>query len=96
MSEHNQKTLKDAINAMLDAYKLKGGILQSRINNKWADMMGPMIASHTKEIKIIGSTLYIYVDSAPLKQELMMARAKIVQRINEEMNENLVKEVIVK
>jgi|AntRauTorckE5430_2_1112549.scaffolds.fasta_scaffold07442_2 predicted nucleic acid-binding Zn ribbon protein len=93
---NNQTTLKDALKAMLDHYKLKGKLNQSRIRHQWEEMMGPSIANYTKDIKLYKGKLFIIIDSAPLRQELSYGKEKIRKVLNEQLGEEAIREVIIR
>ena len=58
--------------------------------------MGKTIANYTDKIEIINSTLFISTTVAPLKNELIYQKTKIIERVNEELGEKVIKEVVVK
>jgi hypothetical protein len=58
--------------------------------------MGKTIAKYTDKIQIHGQTLYINTSMAPLKQELLYQKDKIIQRVNEALGEKIIKEVVIK
>ena len=96
-SRHSdEQPLKEVLLKMLEVYKLKGKLNQSRVKSLWANLMGPSIMMHTSEIKVFREKLYVTIDSAPLRQELFMGRAKILKMINEELGEAYLKDVIIK
>lgn len=92
----NQVTLKEALKAMLEHYRLNGKLNQSRIRSKWEEMMGPSIASYTRGLKLANGKLYIIIDSAPLRQELSYGKDKIRERMNEALGEEAIQEVIIR
>ena len=58
--------------------------------------MGKTIAKYTEKIQVINHTLYITTHVAPLKNELLFQKDKIMERLNEILGEKLVREVVVK
>lgn len=96
MSRHNEKTIKQAIEELLDTYKLRGKVNEVRLINSWEKIMGRAISNHTREIHIANKTLYIKLDSAPLRHELMFSKDKIVKLINESIGENMIEDVVLK
>lgn len=96
MSKHNEHTLKDAINAMLKSYKLDEKMATNKLLNSWDSIMGKMIAKHTKDISIKNKTLYITLDSAALRNELVMAKTKIISLLNENAGKELVTDIVFK
>ncbi|TXB62343.1 DUF721 domain-containing protein [Phaeodactylibacter luteus] len=94
--EANETTLKDALKAMLEHYRLKGKLNQSRIRHLWEEMMGPSIASYTRDIKLYNKKLFIIIESAPLRQELAFGKEKICRNLNEALGEEAIEEVIIR
>lgn len=93
MSEYS---LGDALKQFLSQSRLKGSIQALQIENIWEDIMGKTIAKYTEKIQIHGQTLYINTSMAPLKQELLYQKDKIIQRVNEALGEKVIKEVVIK
>jgi predicted nucleic acid-binding Zn ribbon protein len=89
----NEITLGAALSQVLTHLKLDSGIYESKIQGKWAEVMGPMISKHTKTIYLKDGKLYITVDSAPLKNELFYSRDKIIEVFNKELGGQIIKEV---
>ena len=89
-------SLQDAIQQFLQKSRLKSGIQALRIEDIWEDVMGKTIAKYTDKIQIINHTLYITSSVAPLKNELLYQKEKIIERVNEALGEKLVKEVVIK
>ena len=58
--------------------------------------MGKTIANYTDKIEIKNSTLFISTSVAPLKNELLYQKEKIIQRVNEALGERVITEVVVK
>lgn len=89
-------SLQDAIQQFLQKSRLKSGIQALRIEEIWENIMGKTVAKYTDKIQIINHTLYITSSVAPLKNELLYQKEKIIERINEALGEKLIKEVIIK
>jgi len=89
-------SLQDAIKKFLDQSRLKQGMQSLRIEDIWEEIMGKTIAKYTDKIQVINHTLYITSTVAPLKNELLYQKEKIIERVNEALGEKLVKEVVIK
>ena len=92
----DEKPIKQVINELLNAYKLTGKIDELKIWNNWPDLVGVVIAKNTSKLQLKGNTLYIYVESAPLKSELTFHRSVILQKINAYFGTQIVKEIHIK
>lgn len=87
-------TLKEAIGDLLNAYQLRGKFNESFLITHWEKLMGNCIASRTTRIFVHSKKLYLQIDSAPLKSELLMAKTKMVELINREIGEVVIEDVI--
>jgi hypothetical protein len=89
-------SIGDALKEFLKKSKLKSGIQGMQIKEAWEKIMGKTIANYTDKIEIINSTLFIYTSVAPLKNELIYQKPKIIERVNEALGEIVISEVVVK
>ncbi len=94
MPRSNEQSLKDAIGSFLKTSRLSGKLANQKIIDGWEKIMGKMIAKHTVQISIHDKKLFLHLDSAPLKQELFYSREKIIQMLNEEAGEEVIKEIV--
>lgn len=88
-------SMADAIRQFLKQSRLKGSVQALQIEEVWASIMGKTIARYTSSIRIHGNTLYITTTVAPLKQELLYQKTKIIQRVNEALGEKVISEVVI-
>lgn len=88
-------SLGDAIQQFLKKSRLKGSVQALQIADVWEQIMGKTVAKYTESIKIYGDKLYVTTSMAPLKQELMFQKEKIIERVNEALGEKVIKEVVI-
>jgi predicted nucleic acid-binding Zn ribbon protein len=96
MSKHNEHSLKEVIDQMLRAYKLDDKLSERRLISSWEKVMGTMIAKHTKDLYIKQKQLYITLDSAALRNELLLAKSKIVSMLNNEVGTDVISDVVIR
>ena len=89
-------SLGEALRQFLNQSRLKGSIQALQIEDVWDQLMGKTISKYTDKIEIHGHTLYITSHVAPLKQELLYQKEKIMQRVNEALGENVIRDVVIK
>lgn len=89
-------SLGEAISQFLDKSRLKGGIQSLQIKDIWQNIMGKTISNYTKDLKIVKTTLYIETDVAPLKNELLYQKEKIIERVNEHFGKKVIEDVVIK
>lgn len=94
MSKHNEHSIKDAIELLLKTYKLDDRLAEKRLIGSWESVMGAMIAKHTTDIYIKHQQLFVTLDSAALRNELSLAKTKIVKMLNNAVGQNIINEVI--
>lgn len=85
----------NAIKGFLQKSNLKNGIRAVQIEILWEELMGKTIAKYTDKIQIINHTLFIHTTVGPLKHELQNQKAKIIERVNEALQENVVQKVVI-
>lgn len=95
MKSGNVHSLKEAIDNLLDFYRIRSKVVETDIVNSWELLMGKMIANHTTDIYIKGSKLFLKVDSSVLKNELSLMKTSILQRVNERAGKNIIDEIII-
>ena len=89
-------SLGDALKYFLNNSKLKGFMQAMQIEDVWEEIMGKTIAKYTDKIQIINQTLFISSTVAPLKNELLYQKERIIELVNEALGEKVVKEVVIK
>ena len=91
----NDQPLQEILEQWLKSYKHKKRFNQTRVAEAWATMMGPTISNYTQKIYIRGTTLYIKIEAAALRQELSYGKEKIKNNLNDRLGENVIKDVVI-
>ena len=94
MRKTNEQSLGDVIRQWLKHSNMEEKITEVRINASWEKIMGGDIQKLTERLVYRKRILTVYLRSAPLREELSMAKTKIAQMINKEAGSNVVDEVI--
>ena len=89
-------SIGDAIKKFLEQSQVRNGIQALQIDEAWEQIMGKTIARYTEKIQVINDTLFITTQVAPLKQELIFQKEKIIQRVNETLGQKLISKIVVK
>lgn len=74
-------------------YQLDERMRQKQVEQKWSEIVGDLIARHTSSVKLAESTLFVRVNSAPLKAELSYHRTVIRDKVNAFLGKDTIKEV---
>ncbi len=88
-------SLGEALRQFLEKSRIKNSIQSMQIEDHWLKLMGETIAKYTDRIEIKNGTLFIYTEVAPLKNELVFQKELIKKRINENLGDNVVKDVVI-
>ncbi|KLT66238.1 DUF721 domain-containing protein [Pedobacter sp. BMA] len=94
MRKPNDITMKDAVSKMLDVYRLRRKFDETSIVAIWPEIMGTAIANRTTQIYIRDKKLFIRIESSVIKNELVMVRQGIIQKLNEHAGSEVITEMI--
>lgn len=89
-------SIGEALKEFLKKSRLKSGVQALQVEEAWEKIMGRTIANYTDKIEIRNTTLFISTSVAPLKNELLYQKEKIIERVNEALGEKVITEVVVK
>ena len=94
MGRNNDKPLKEAIEQLLNVYKLRRKFDETSLIAAWPELMGRAVANRTSQLYIRERKLFIRIESSVLKNELMMIRSEIVKRMNEKAGSSVLDEIV--
>jgi len=93
---NNQSTIGAVLQQIIQVNKLQPGMDQIDVKEAWRQLMGNGVNTYTRNVVLKGSTLYVELGSAVLREELSHGKSKIVKMINEELGREVVKEVVLR
>jgi len=93
MSDHNTKSLGDAIKAFIASMKWEDKINEATLITDWEKIIGKETAKYTTDVKLKDGKLTITFKSAALRYELMMKKKLLIDRINSYFNTIVVKDI---
>jgi predicted nucleic acid-binding Zn ribbon protein len=94
MRKANDKSMKEAIEQMLNVYKIKRKFDETSIVAAWPEIMGKPVANRTKQIYIHDKKLFLRIESSVVKNEIMVMNSQIIEKINERAGSVLVESII--
>lgn len=92
----NDSPIGDILKQIISSNKLQPGIDQIQVAAAWKNLMGNGVNSYTRNIALKGSTLYVELTSAVLREELTYGKAKIIAMINAEFGREILSEVVLR
>jgi len=96
MRKSQTQKLSDVISECLRELQIDRKLKEVSIVSQWEELMGRTVAVRTDRIYIRNRILYIHVTSAVLKNELLMMRQQIINKLNENAGEKLVESMVIR
>ncbi len=87
------KPLKQVMNDMFKKYRLTGKFREKQLINSWDEIMGVSIAKRTSKRFMKDGILFVEITSAPLKNDLMLSKEKIIYLFEQELGEGILKDL---
>ena len=96
MRKSNTQTIASIIKDFLKEAQIEGKLKEVQVVNSWEELVGKAIAHRTNRIYIKNGKLYLHMNSSIVKNELMMHREGIIERINTNAGEEIIKEIVIR
>ena len=95
MRRNKTLTLREVLNDLIAEYRIGPRLREASVINLWSEVTGKAIASRTSKIYIRDGVLHVYLTSSVVKNELMMLREALRQRLNKDAGEEVVREIVI-
>ena len=96
MKRTEAKNIGQIINDLLKKENLDVALDEHRASALWPQIVGDGINRYTIRRDVKDGVMTVYLSSAPLANELMLNRDRIIQRINEALGRDIIREIIFK
>ncbi len=93
---NEESPISDVLKQFISQNKLEAGMDVVNVREAWKNLMGNGVNNYTTEIQLKGSTLYVALSSAVLREELSYGKEKIIKMINEELRKDVVTNLILR
>jgi len=90
------KPIKNIIENFVEQKSISDGIFNVKVQKAWENAVEKKILDYTKEIYVKDEVLYIKVSNPILKQEILYSKQKVINLINEELEKDLIKKIVLK
>lgn len=94
MRKPNDISVKEAIDKLLSVYKLRGRFDETGIVAHWPDLMGTAVANRTTKIYVYQKKLFVHIESSVIKNELLMVKSAIIQKLNERAGAEVIADMV--
>jgi predicted nucleic acid-binding Zn ribbon protein len=89
-------SLAEAIKDYIDEMKLGGKLSEVGIINSWEEIVGKAISSRTTRIYIKDHILYVHLNSSVVRNELLMLREVLREKLNAKAGTEVVKDIVLR
>ena len=79
---------------MLQVYKIKRRYDETGVIAAWPELVGKSVANRTKELFIHDKKLFLRIESSVIKNELVLMRLQIINKINEDAKTVLIEDIV--
>jgi predicted nucleic acid-binding Zn ribbon protein len=89
-------SLAEAMKDYIKEMHLEGKLNEIGVINSWEETVGKAIASRTSKIYIKDGVLYVYLNSSVVRNELLMLRQALKDKLNEKAGAEVIRDIILK
>jgi predicted nucleic acid-binding Zn ribbon protein len=89
-------TLAEAVNDYIKEMNIGGKLSEVTIINSWEEIVGKAISSRTTKIFIKDHTLYVHLNSSVVRNELLMLREALKERLNKKAGSEVIKDIVLR
>ena len=89
-------TLAEAIKDYITEMNLGEKLDETAIINSWEEIVGRAISSRTSKIYIKDHVLYIHLSSSVIRNELMMLRESLREKLNEKAGKEVIRDIVLR
>lgn len=89
-------TLAEAVNDYIKEMNLGEKLSEVGVLNSWEEIVGKAISSRTTKIYIKDHILYVNLNSSVVRNELLMLREVLREKLNQKAGREVIKEIILR
>jgi predicted nucleic acid-binding Zn ribbon protein len=94
MRKSNAQSLGEVLREYLREKNMDRKLKEVDVVQSWENLLGKTIAHYTRNIWLSKKILYVEISSSVVKNELVMMREEIRQRLNQEAGEEMVEKIV--
>ena len=96
MRRNETRPIGEVIKECLDEWNINQTLKEKRLVSQWGDIIGKTVAVRTKQVYIKDRTLFIHMTSSVARNELLMMRQAILEKMNETAGEKLIDSIVIR
>jgi len=88
--------IAEVLQQFTKANKLESGLDNAKLETLWAELLGPGVQAYTESVRLNGDTLYVGLTSSVLREELSYGKDNIIAILNEGLQKNCIKKLVLR
>lgn len=89
-------SLAEAVDDYIKAMNIGDRLSEASVLNSWNEIVGRAISSRTTRTYIKDHVLYVHLSSSVVRNELMMLRQPLMEKINQRAGKEIIREIILR
>ena len=89
-------SLAEAIKDYIQEMNIGGKLSEVGVINSWEEIVGKAISSRTSKIYIKDRILYVHLNSSVVRNELLMLRETLKEKLNEKAGSEVIKDIVLR
>ena len=94
MNRKREQSITDLLHYIMREDGLETPYNEYKAVKAWDEIMGEGVVRYTGEVSVHGGVMYVQIKSPALRQNLMMARRELVQRINQHIGAQTLQNIV--
>ena len=96
MRRSNVQNIGELVKDLLKELHIDQKLKEIRIINSWGEILGGNIQRSTAKIFVKNRVLFVYLKSPIVRNELMMMKSDIIRKLNEQVGEKVIDELVLR
>lgn len=89
-------SIAEAVDDYIKAMNIGEKLGEASVVNSWNEIVGKAISSRTTRIYIKDHVLFVHLSSSVVRNELLMLRQALMEKINKKAGKEIVKEIVLR
>ena len=89
-------SLAEAMKDYIREMNLEDKLTEVNLINSWEELVGKAISSRTSKIYIKEKTLFVHLNSSVVRNELLMLREALREKLNEKAGSEVIKDIVLR
>jgi predicted nucleic acid-binding Zn ribbon protein len=89
-------SLAEAMKDYIREMNLEAKLLEVNLISSWEEIVGKAISSRTGKVYIRDQVLYVHLNSSVARNELMMLKEALKEKLNERAGKEVIKDIVLR